>query len=111
MASIIKANVHFYNDRIKKHALNEYVGENTRKYSIANTYKNEPEFQPAENLSRNYARSGQQKFEDPFAFHPKPYNWYFEGRNQDIHNTLAYNSQQDYPEVITVSKLNVRDYY
>jgi hypothetical protein len=97
----------FVYDKIEKNALAENQMKNTRPFCVANTYKNEPEFQQAENRSRNYVRSGQQKFADPFEFHPKPYNWYFEGRNLDIHKTLEYNKKNNYPELVSVNNLRV----
>jgi|LakMenE18May11ns_1017448.scaffolds.fasta_scaffold9186737_2 hypothetical protein len=94
-------------DKISKIAVAENKMRNTRPFCVANTYKNESEFQQAENRSRNYARSGQQKFADPFEFHPKPYNWYFEGRNLAIHKTLQYHQVKDHPELISINNLKV----
>lgn len=96
----------FYN-QILKNARNEIEMKNTRPFCVANTYNNESEFQQVENLSRNYVRSGIQQFADPFAFHPKPYNWYFEGRKLDVQNTLEYNQVQNYPEFISQNNLRV----
>ena len=97
----------FVYDKISKIAVAENKMRNTRPFCVANTYKNEQEFQQAENRSRNYARSGQQKFADPFKFHPKPYNWYFEGRDLAIHKTLQYHQVKDHPELISINNLKV----
>ena len=96
-----------YRHQIQKNVLNENQMKSTRPFCIANTYKYEPEFQTAENRSRNYVRKGVQKFADPFAFHPKPYNWYFEGRNLNIQKTLEYNQVTDHPELISKNNLKV----
>ncbi len=100
----------FFNElnRIKNY---EMKAENTRSDSIANTYQNIPQFQIVENLSRNYARKGQQKFEDPFAFHQKPLPTKENGRNLDILNTLKFNQNKDHPELITINKLKVAGFY
>ena len=84
---------------------------NTRKPSIANTYKNEPEFQQTQNLSANYARTGQQKFYDPFKIHSRPYDDYYNGRKLQILETLKINPNKDRPEVITMNPLKVSGYY
>lgn len=111
MATIIAANGAYNHHKIKQNALAEYTAKHTRIHSVADTYQNEPQFQTVENRSRNYARSGQQKFADPFAFNQKPYTWYFEGRNLDIYKTLKQNSHRDYPDVITLHKLKVVGHY
>lgn len=96
-----------YTNQILKNVYNESSYKNTRPFCVANTYKNEAEFQETENRSRNYARSGQQKFADLFEFHPKPYNWYFEGRNLNIQKTLEYNQVTNYPELVSKNNLRV----
>lgn len=79
--------------------------------SIANTYQNEPEFQKAENLSRNYVRTGQEKYADPFPNVSRPIDWNYDGRNLSILNTLEANRKKDYPDVITKHPLKVVGYY
>jgi hypothetical protein len=100
----------FYNElnRIKE---NEFKAENTRKPSLVNTYQNLSEFQQTENLSRNYARTGQQKFEDPFAYKQRKLDWTYDGRKLDVLNTLKYNATKDSPDVYTTYKLKVSGYY
>ena len=100
----------FYNE-LNRRVKSEYDAENTRTSSIANTRQNEPEFQKAFNLSQNYARTGQQKFADPFAFHMRPNNFEFNGRNLGILNTLKQNAKKDYPDVITQTPLKVVGFY
>lgn len=90
----------------------EFTANNTRKPSVANTYKNEPSFQRVENLSRNYKRSGDAIYADPFPFHMKPsYNEYYNGRNLALLNTIIYNANKDKPDIITINPLTVIDYY
>ena len=89
----------------------EYDAENIRAPSIANTRQNEPQFQQLENLSRNYMRTGNAKFADPFAFHSRPNGAYYDGRNLNILNTLAVNATKDHPDVITISPLKVVGFY
>lgn len=100
----------FFNElnRIKNY---EMKANNTRTESVTNTYQNIPQFQQVENLSRNYARKGQQKFEDPFAFHQKPLPTKENGRNLDILNTLKFNQNKDHPELITINPLKVAGFY
>lgn len=104
---IIANRASFIYDKILKNARNENLMKNTRTMSIANTSKYEPEFQEAENRSRNYIRTGNQKFEDPFKFYQKPYSTYNEGRNLDILNTLKYHQKNNYPELVSVNNLKV----
>lgn len=89
----------------------ENKANNTRIPSIANTYQNEPEFQKVENISRNYARVGQQKFADPFPIKSRPYDNYYDGRKLQILNTLKINATKDAPDVITKNPLKVVGYY
>lgn len=109
---ILKRNANlFYNELINK-ANKQDEARNTRMPSLANTYKNEPSFQTVQNLSRNYARSGQQKFADPFAFNMKPNIMEFNnGRNLSIFNTLKQNATRDKPDVVTINPLSVVGYY
>ena len=79
--------------------------------SLANTYRNEPEFQKTENLSRNYVRSGQEKYADTFPNQSRPINRDYNGRNLSILNTLEANRKKDYPNVITKHPLKVVGYY
>lgn len=85
----------------------EKLDRETRIPSIVNTYQNEPQFQKVENLSRNYARSGEEKFADPFPNISRRLDWDFDGRNLHMLKTLEYNRQRDYPEVITKHPLQV----
>lgn len=89
----------------------EDISENTRTPSIANTYQNEPRFQQLENISRNYARVGQQKFADPFPIKSRPYDNYYDGRKLHILKTLAINANKDVPDVITKNPLKVVGFY
>lgn len=89
----------------------ENQARETKSPSIANTYQNEPQFQLVENLSRNYARNGQQKFADPFAYKQRNLQWDWNGRNLQILNSLQANAKKDHPDVITVNPLKVVGYY
>lgn len=89
----------------------EQIAVNTRMPSIANTSQNEPQFQKSLNLSNNYARTGQQKFADPFAFKSRLNNGYYNGRNLNILKTLAINANRDTPDVITANPLKVVGFY
>jgi hypothetical protein len=95
-------------NRIKDY---EFKAENTRMPSIANTYQNIPQFQQTENLSRNYARTGQQKFEDPFKYNQRMLNWEYDGKKLDILNTLKYNATKDSPDLYTTYPLKVSGFY
>lgn len=110
--NIIKQNANLFYNELYNIANKEQEARTTRIPSVANTYKNEPSFQQVENLSRNYARSGQQKFADPFAFNMKPNTMeYYDGRNLSIFNTLKQYAARDKPDVITVNPLTVVGYY
>jgi len=100
----------FFNN-LKRIVQYEYDAKNIRKPSLANTYKNEPEFQKVLNLSCNYARTGQQKFKDPFAFHQRPNNFSYDGRKLAMLDTLKYNQKRDYPDVISKNYLKVVGFY
>lgn len=89
----------------------ENKANNTRTPSIANTYQNEPQFQQLENISRNYARTAQQKFANPFPIKSRPYDNYYDGRNLQVLKTLAINANKDVPDVITKNPLKVVGYY
>lgn len=110
MVSYLKNNGYFF-EQLKRIAINEYNYENKRIPSIVNTYKNEPEFQKVENLSRNYARSGYPIYKDPFEFHMRPQDEKYNGRNLNLLKTLIFNSNKDKPDVITVNPLKVVNYY
>jgi hypothetical protein len=92
-------------------ATDNIVANETRIPSYVKTYQNQALFQNTENLSRNYARVGQQKFADPFAFHMKPNDFSYDGRNLKMLNTLRMNATQDKPDVITVNPLRVVGFY
>jgi len=85
----------------------ERLDRETRMPSIVNTYQNEPKYQKAENLSRNYVRSGMQKFADPFPNNSRPLDWNYNGRNLHLLNSLEANRQRNFPEVITPNPLVV----
>ena len=89
----------------------EQIAVNTRMPSIANTYQNIPQDDKTFNLSYNYARTGQQKFADPFAFKSRLDNGYNNGRNLNILKTLAINANRDTPDVITTNPLKVVGFY
>lgn len=89
----------------------ETIARETSMPSIANTYKNEPQFQDVQNKSRNYMRTGNQKFADPFAFHSRPYYDDFNGRRTQILETLQYNAKKDKPDVITKHPFKVVGFY
>jgi hypothetical protein len=101
----------FFYNQLNRNVKSEYDAENTRMPSVVNTYQNIPQFQQVQNLSRNYARVGQQKFEDPFKFHARPLDEKYDGRNLQILNTLKYNAKRDYPDVKTMNPLKVIGYY
>jgi len=107
---VLRNNGTFFNNLNKK-VREEYYAENTRKQSIVNTYQNEPQFQKAQNLSRNYMRTGNAKYSDPFAFHMRPNNFSYDGRKLSLLNTLKLNAKPNFPEVITKNKLNVVGFY
>lgn len=100
----------FFND-LNRIAKKEMVDENIRKPSIANTYINEPQFQNVENKSRNYARTGQPKYADPFPIKSRPYDNSYDGRNLQVLNTLAFNKNIDKPDVKSINYLKVVGYY
>jgi len=83
----------------------------TRVPLLAYAHQNQPQFQKIENLSRNYVRSGQQKFADPFPYVSRPINWYYHGRKLDILQSLEANRKTNYPEVITKYPLKVVGFY
>ena len=89
----------------------ELKAENTRMPSLVNTYQNIPQFQTAENLSRNYARKSQQKFEDPFKYNQRMLDWSYNGRKLDILNTLKYNATKDSFDITTKHPLKVSGFY
>lgn len=107
---VITNNKTFFNE-LYRNVKNENKANNTRIPSVANTYQNEPRFQQAENLSRVYARKGQQKFADPFPIKSRPYDNYYNGRNLHILQTLQINATKDFPDVITKHPLKVVGYY
>lgn len=96
---------------LNKRKVYEDISENTRTTSIANTYQNEPKFQQLENLSRNYMRTGNAKFADPFPIKSRPYDNYYDGRKLNVLNTLAINATRDTPDVITTNPLKVVSFY
>lgn len=95
-------------NRIKDY---EFKAENTRQPSLVNTYQNIPQFQQSENLSRNYARTGQQKFVDPFAYKQRMLDNSYDGRKLDVLNTLKYNATKDSADVYTTYPLKVSGFY
>lgn len=107
---VLKNNGTFFYE-LNKRKTYEDIRENTRTTSIANTYKNEPQFQALQNISMNYARTGQAKYADPFPIKSRPYNNYYNGRNLNILNTLLINANKDTPDVITKHPLKVVGFY
>jgi hypothetical protein len=107
---IIRNNGTFF-DILNRNAKSEYLGENIRKPSLANTTKNESQFQLVQNLSRNYMRTGNQIYADPFAFHMRPNNFSYDGRRVAVLDTLEVNATRDKPDVITLNPLKVVGYY
>lgn len=107
----VKTNNGTFFKELNRNVSNEFNAENIRIPSIANTYKNEPQFQKAENLSRNYKRSGNAKYADPFEFHMRPNNFDYDGRKLQMLNTLKMNASTDKPDVISKYHLNVVGYY
>lgn len=103
-------NTFLFNDLIRNTKI-EKLYKDTRKPSIANTYQNEPQFQQTENLSRNYMRTGNQKFADPFQFNSRPYYDEYDGRNLKILNTLKINANKDRPDIITLNPLKNIGFY
>lgn len=89
----------------------EKLANNTRTPSIANTYQNQPEFQKAENRSRNYARKYQQAFDDPFKYRERMMDRFVDGNNVWILKSVMQNGRKDTPDVITINKLRTIDYY
>lgn len=93
----------------------EYETKNTRIPSYVNTYQNNPTYQITENLSRNYVRSGQEKFADVYGNrygeNKRMIDWNWNGRNLFMLDTLEYNRKKDYPDVITKNSLKVVGYY
>jgi hypothetical protein len=110
--NIIKQDANLFYNELFNIANKENEARNTRMPSVANTYMTDASFQTVENLSRNYARSGQQKFADPFAFNMKPNTMeYNDGRNLSIFKTLKEYAKRDKPDVITTNPLTVVGYY
>ena len=103
---ILKNNGTFFNE-LNRNKYTENLRNNTHLNSIVNTYQNEPKFQTVENLSRNYIRSGQFKFKDPFAFRQIPLIKESKKRNTFILDTLAANAKKDYPDIKTSIPLKV----
>jgi len=110
MVSILKNNGTFFYELERKTSYQNKVAE-TKIPSVVNTYQNIPQFQNVENLSRNYRRTGNQEFADPFAQHSRPYYNEYNGRKLDIQNTLFMNQQKDIPDVISKHRLKVTGYY
>lgn len=107
---VVKNNGTFFY-QLNRNKVYENISENTRKPSIANTYKNESEVDKVYILANTYARIGQQKFADPFAFKSRPYYNEYDGRNLHILNTLKRNANLDFPDVITKNRLKVVGFY
>lgn len=107
---VLTNNGTFFNE-LNRIANYEKKAANTRIPSIANTYKYESQVDKTFNLSYNYARKGQQKFADPFAFKSRLDNSFYNGRNLNILNTLKINAKKDSPDVITKTPLKVVGYY
>jgi hypothetical protein len=97
----------FFQD-LERRANNKYIA---RKVCLANTQQNEPEFQKNQNLSRNYMRTGDAKYADPFSFHMRPNNFEYDGRKLQIQETLFYTQEKDYPDVTTKHPLKVVGFY
>jgi hypothetical protein len=97
--------------QLSRNATDNIISNETRLPSISDTFQNRPQFQQVENISRNYARIGQQKFADPFVFHMKPNNFSFNGRKVAILDTLKFNAKRDKADVITVNPLRVVGFY
>jgi len=100
----------FFNE-LNRNLKSEIDAKIARIPSLANTYQNEPAFQQLQNISRNYMRTGNQKFADPFAFKSRLNTEYYDGRNLNILKTLIYNSTRDVPDVKTQNPLKVVDFY
>ena len=107
MVDILKNNGTFFYELQRKANTNFY----DRKPSLANTTLNIPLYQTAENLSRNYARVGQAKYEDPFKFVMRPNNFEYDGRKLQVQETLLRNQEKDFPNVNTKHPLKVTGFY
>jgi hypothetical protein len=110
MVDVLKNNGTFFYE-LDRNTRYENLTRETSIPSVVNTYQNEPQFQQLENVSRNYARTGQQKFQDPFAFKMRPNDFSYDGRNLHVLKTLRYNATKDYPDVITANPLKVAGFY
>lgn len=107
----VKTNNGTFFKELNRNVKNEFNAENTRIPSIANTYINEPQFQKVQNLSRNYMRSGNAKYADPFEFHMRRNDFDYDGRKLQMLDTLKMNASTDKPDVISKYHLNVVGYY
>lgn len=110
MVDVLRNNGTFFYE-LNRNTRYQKLAKETTIPSVVNTYQNEPKFQLVANLSRNYARVGQQKFHDPFAFHMRPYDNYYDGRKLQVLNTLRHNATVDFPDVITANPLKVVGFY
>lgn len=96
---------------LKKNSFYEPINYNERMPSIANTYQPTNDLDKSIIRSTNYARIGQAKYEDPFPNNQRFLNWYENGRNLYLLNSLKDNKKRDYPDVITINPLKVSGYY
>lgn len=104
---VLQNQQYFFKDLQRKADAQFYI----RRPSIANTKQNESEYQQAENKSRNYVRSGQAIYDDPFKFHQKPVNFEYDGRKLQIQETLFKTQAKDYPDVISKYHLKTVGFY
>jgi hypothetical protein len=110
MTAILKNNGTFFSE-LQRTAQYQDVASRTKIPSVVNTYQNIPQFQSVENISRNYRRSGDAKYKDPFQVTSRPYYDDYDGRKLQIQNTLFMNQQKDQPDIITKYPLKVDGYY
>ena len=104
---VLRNREYFFKDLKRKSNAQFYI----RKPSIANTTQNEPEFQQAENRSRNYVRAGTAIYEDPFAFKQRPITFDYDNRKLQIQETLLKNAEKDYPDVTSTYHLKTVGFY
>jgi hypothetical protein len=110
MVSVLKNNGTFFYE-LQRRAYYQDIASQTKKPSVVNTYQNIPQFQQVENISRNYRRSGDAKYKDPFQVTSRPYYDDYDGRKLQIQKTLFMNQEIHQPDIITKYPLKVDGYY
>lgn len=105
-----RVSTQFFGD-LNRESKKELKDKEIRPPSIANTYQNIPEVDPALVKASNYKRSGAEKYADTFPNDSRQQQFSNDGRNLWLLDTLDYNKKRDYPDVITKYSLEVVGHY